>query len=140
MPTLPVTRLEEIDSPPTCGPRSQQLCRRGTIFGGTAQRLGVIAFRDRCEHVGDKDPIVSAIIARMDHTFGIADEKRVAAWVGRNRHGLDVGARRDAEPAAEGPVMPAVSAAHDAGLCDMRAPPLARLVFRAGHEEGAFVR
>src|SRR5580700_3561743 len=98
MPTLPVTRLEEIDSPPTCGPRSEPLCRRGTISGATAQRLGVIAFGDGCEHVGDKDPIVAAIIARIDHTFGIADEERVAAWVGRNRHGLDVGASPGRQP------------------------------------------
>src|SRR5205823_13828945 len=104
------------------------------------QRISVMAFRHRSEHVGNKHPIYPAIIARIDHAIGIADEERVAAWVGRDRHGLDIGARSDVESAAEGPVMPTVAAAHDAGLRDMRAPPLARLVFRAGHEEGALVR
>ena len=84
------------DSPPTSGPRSEQLCRRGTISGATAQRLRVIAFRDRCEHVGDEeDPIVAAVIARRSIPSVSPDKERVAAWVGRNRHGLDVGARRD---------------------------------------------
>src|SRR6516165_2701440 len=110
------------------------------ISRAAAQRLRMIAFRDRCEHVGDKEPIVPAVIARINYAFGVADEERVAAAVGRNRHGLDVGAWRDGKAAAQGPVMAVVSAAHDAALRDMSTPPLAGLVFRAGHEERAFVR